>query len=230
MQKYTQIPPKKVGSELAALLRAKNNQNGNNSRAGLNDNLIAAVEIEFGVPNNAIVHALGRSSIQYWQDHARVTGALMEKFARQIGEDENLYRIVGVIHDADYIKFPHDEAGASGARHPVPLCQFLWNNGVSASVCLAILEHAPYLGLNDVPSSRLSAALSACEDLATLCSIDPKSRAYDDLSEEAQALAADVIIECPATPKEKRIRVETDVERFVNKPLALAIGWTAANG
>lgn len=146
----------------------------------------------------------------------------MSDMAARWGGDPSLYRRVGEIHDADYLMFPHDAPGAAES-HPVPLVRALQQKGVHPAICLAVLEHAPYIGLDRRPSSRLSAALSAAEDLATLAALDPPFAHLGQLSPEGKALLAG------AEPKVRiarraPLRVEANLDRYVNAPLALVAG------
>ena len=121
----------------------------------------------------------------YWREHGEITQQLMRIVARHVGADEDLYGAVGLIHDVDYLKFPHDIPDIEGDVHPIPLVKALIEEGVHPAIGLAILEHAPYIGVNDSPTSRLSAALSGCEDLATLLAIKPKSSNIENLNANA---------------------------------------------
>jgi hypothetical protein len=112
-----------------------------------------------------------RCSVTYWLDHGRLAGDLMAILAADTGEDVILYRQVGRIHDIDYVRYPHDR-GDPGICHPFPLVADLMVAGVDPRISLAVFEHAGYVGGGCRFSSKLSAALSACEDLATLMSVD----------------------------------------------------------
>jgi len=115
-----------------------------------------------------------RGSVAYWKDHGRLAADLMMNFAAREGLPAKLYGQLGLIHDADYLKHPHDKP-SDKLKHPLPLTLKLRSCGIPASVCLAILEHAGYIGQGKNFSSRLSAALSACDDLATLMAILPQA-------------------------------------------------------
>lgn len=161
----------------------------------------------------------GRGELAYWRDHGRITGDLMAAMTRRWGGNAALYRRVGELHDVDYLPFPHDGKG-DGPRHPVRLVRALFDAGVHPVVCLAVLEHAPYVGCDTAPSSHLSAALSAAEDLATLAALDPPSTAIGDLSPRARELL-ETVQPGMFIKRERRVRLERDVERYINAPLAL---------
>lgn len=170
----------------------------------------------------------GRGEWEYWRDHGLQTGALMRRMAKKWGGDPELYYRVGYVHDLDYLCFPHDVPQAEAedrTAHPVPLAMAMQEMGVCAAVTLAVLEHAPYLGLSNTPSSRLSATLSAAEDLTTLAALDPPFADVAKLSNEARRLLKSI-----KAPKKfhrnSPVRAERNPDRFINEPLALVVNHT----
>ncbi len=90
--------------------------------------------------------------------HALAVEACVRAYARKFGEDEELWGLVGLIHDFDYEKYP------SAEEHPFKGSEILKERGVSEEVRRAILSHANYSG---VPrESRLEKTLFACDELA----------------------------------------------------------------
>ncbi len=90
--------------------------------------------------------------------HALAVEACVRAYARKFGEDEELWGLVGLIHDFDYEKYP------SAEDHPFKGSEILKERGVSEEVRRAILSHANYSG---VPrESRLEKTLFACDELA----------------------------------------------------------------
>lgn len=90
--------------------------------------------------------------------HMLAVEAAMQAYARRYGEDEHLWRLVGLLHDYDYERYPSQEAG-----HPFRGVEHLRAQGVSEVICQAILSHADYSG---VPrTSRMERALHACDEL-----------------------------------------------------------------
>jgi putative nucleotidyltransferase with HDIG domain len=84
--------------------------------------------------------------------------AAMQAYARRFGEDEALWRLVGLLHDFDYERYPSQEAG-----HPFRGVEHLRGLGYPEAICRAILSHADYSG---VPrNSRMERALHACDEL-----------------------------------------------------------------
>ena len=90
--------------------------------------------------------------------HALAVEACVRAYARKFGEDEELWGVVGLIHDFDYERNP------SAEDHPFKGSEILKERGVSDEIRRAILSHANYSG---VPrESRLEKTLFACDELA----------------------------------------------------------------
>ncbi len=91
--------------------------------------------------------------------HMLAVEAAMRSYARRFGEDEDLWGLVGLLHDFDYERFPSQDAG-----HPVKGVEHLRGLGYPEEICRAVLSHADYSG---VPrTSRMEVALHACDDLS----------------------------------------------------------------
>jgi putative nucleotidyltransferase with HDIG domain len=82
----------------------------------------------------------------------------MRAYARKWGEDEELYGIIGLLHDFDYEKYPTME------EHPYKGSEILRERGYPEEVITAIMGHATYTG---VPrESRAAKTLFAVDELA----------------------------------------------------------------
>ena len=89
--------------------------------------------------------------------HGRAVEQVMRAYARQWGEDEDLYGLVGLLHDFDYEKHPTME------EHPYTGAQVLREKGYPEEVVTAIMGHATYTG---VPrETRLAKTLFAVDEL-----------------------------------------------------------------
>ena len=89
--------------------------------------------------------------------HGRAVEQVMRAYARKFGEDEDLYGLVGLLHDFDYERFPTPE------EHPSTGAIILRERGYPEEVVTAIMAHAPYTG---VPrDTRLAKAIFACDEL-----------------------------------------------------------------
>ncbi len=98
--------------------------------------------------------------------HALAVEACMRAYARKFGEDEELWGIVGLIHDFDW------EIHPTIPDHPCRGSEILKERGYPEEVRRAILGHAEYTG---VPRDTLLAkGLFACDELAgfiTACAL-----------------------------------------------------------
>ncbi len=99
--------------------------------------------------------------------HMLAAEAAMSAYARKFGEDEPLWRIVGLLHDFDYERWP------TPPDHPLKGAQILAERGYPPEAIYAIKSHADYLP--DCPRvSRLDKTLYACDELAgfiTACAL-----------------------------------------------------------
>lgn len=73
--------------------------------------------------------------------HALAVEAAMRAYARRFGADEEVWGIVGLLHDFDYEKWPDPK------DHPTRGAEILRARGVPEEVVTAILSHAEYLGI-----------------------------------------------------------------------------------
>jgi putative nucleotidyltransferase with HDIG domain len=98
--------------------------------------------------------------------HALAVEACMRAYARKMGGDEELWGLVGLIHDFDYEKYP------SAEEHPYKGNEILRERGYSDEIRRAIMSHAEYSGVLRV--TQMEKALFACDELAgflTACAL-----------------------------------------------------------
>ena len=98
--------------------------------------------------------------------HALAVEACLRAYARKVGADEELWGLVGLLHDFDYEKYP------SAEDHPYKGSEILKERGYSEEVRRAIMSHAQYTGVARV--SPLEKTLFACDELAgfiTACAL-----------------------------------------------------------
>ncbi len=98
--------------------------------------------------------------------HALAVEACMRAYARKTGADEELWGMVGLIHDFDYEKYP------SAEDHPYRGNEILTERGYSEEVRRAIMSHAEYTGVPRV--TPMEKTLFACDELAgfiTACTL-----------------------------------------------------------
>ena len=98
--------------------------------------------------------------------HALAVEACMRAYARKLGADEELWGVVGLLHDFDYEKYP------SAEEHPYKGNEILKQEGYSDEIRRAIMAHAEYTGVRrETPMEK---ALFACDELAgfiTACAL-----------------------------------------------------------
>ena len=82
----------------------------------------------------------------------------MRAYARKLGGDEELWGLVGLIHDFDYERWP------SAEDHPYRGNEILKERGYSDEIRRAIMSHAEYSGVTR--ESAMEKALFACDELA----------------------------------------------------------------
>jgi putative nucleotidyltransferase with HDIG domain len=90
--------------------------------------------------------------------HALAVEACLRAYARKFGEDEELWGVVGLIHDFDYEKYP------SLDDHPYKGNAILTERGWPENIRRAVMSHASYSGVTR--ASKLEKALFACDELA----------------------------------------------------------------
>ena len=108
--------------------------------------------------------------------HCYAVEAVMRAYARRLGEDEERWGLVGLIHDFDWERHPDRE------RHPVKGVEVLRAKGWPEDVCRAVLGHATYTG---VPrDTAVARALFACDELCgflTACALITPGKTLDQV-------------------------------------------------
>jgi len=94
--------------------------------------------------------------------HALAVEACMRGYARKFAagssEEEQIWGVVGLLHDFDYDKYP------SLDDHPYKGNAILKERGWPEEICKAIMSHAEYTGVTR--DSAMEKALFACDELA----------------------------------------------------------------
>ena len=99
----------------------------------------------------------------------------MRAYARKFGEHEDIWGVVGLIHDFDYEKYPSRE------DHPYKGNEILKERGYSGEIRKAIMSHADYTGVTrDTPMEK---TLFACDELAGFISAATLVKPSKSLSE-----------------------------------------------
>jgi len=90
--------------------------------------------------------------------HMMAVELAMRAYARKLGEDEEFWGLVGLLHDFDYERWP------TPPDHPLQGARILRSKGYPEELIYAILSHADYL--SDYPRIRpVEKALYACDEL-----------------------------------------------------------------
>jgi predicted hydrolase (HD superfamily) len=99
--------------------------------------------------------------VQEWTEserlriHALAVEAIMRDFARRYGLDEGLYGLTGLLHDADYDRWPEE--------HPRKVTAWLVERG-EHDAARAIQAHCP--AASDLRDTLLAQALVASDEIA----------------------------------------------------------------
>jgi putative nucleotidyltransferase with HDIG domain len=91
--------------------------------------------------------------------HVLAVEAAMRAYARRFGEDEELWGLVGMLHDLDYERYPDLETG-----HPRIALEELRRQGFSEAFVRAVASHADFLGVSR--DSLMEKTLFAVDELS----------------------------------------------------------------
>lgn len=84
----------------------------------------------------------------------------MAAYAKKYGEDEEKWRVVGLLHDFDWEIHPDLDG------HPMKGSEILRDRGIDEEIIRAILSHAPRTGVTR--DSLMEKALFACDEITGL--------------------------------------------------------------
>jgi len=90
--------------------------------------------------------------------HALAVEACMRYYARLFGEDEELWGVVGLLHDFDYERYPSLE------EHPFRGMEILRARGAPEAIIRAVGAHANHTGIPR--ESLLERAIFACDEIS----------------------------------------------------------------
>ena len=82
----------------------------------------------------------------------------MLAYAREEGQDEQLYSVTGLLHDLDYERYPDLDTG-----HPRKAIELFEKKGYPRELIDAVAGHAPFLGVSR--ETRLAKTLYAVDEL-----------------------------------------------------------------
>jgi putative nucleotidyltransferase with HDIG domain len=99
--------------------------------------------------------------------HVLAVEAGMVAYARERGEDEELWAATGILHDLDYEKYPDLETG-----HPRFALEELRKRGYPDELVDAVAGHAPYLGVpRETPLAKTLYAVDELAGFLTACAL-----------------------------------------------------------
>jgi putative nucleotidyltransferase with HDIG domain len=105
----------------------------------------------------------------------------MAAYAKKFGEDEEVYRVTGLLHDYDWEIHPTIE------EHPQAGSDVLRQRGVNEEIIRAIMSHALHTGVSR--DSNLEKALFACDEITGLITTTALVRPSKKISEvETQSI------------------------------------------
>lgn len=110
-------------------------------------------------------------------NHALSVEGVMRYFARKHGEDEEMWGIIGLVHDLDYEKYPE--------QHCTMTKQILEEANWDDSYIRAILSHGWSLVTDIKPETQLEKTLFAIDELTgliTACVLVRPSKSIMDLT------------------------------------------------
>ena len=88
--------------------------------------------------------------------HMLAVEAVMAHYAAMFGEDIELWRVAGLLHDADWEKYPNE--------HPQKIIEHLKTLGVDPKIVQAINAHGGKGAIE--PQSQLDKTLFACDEIS----------------------------------------------------------------
>jgi putative nucleotidyltransferase with HDIG domain len=102
--------------------------------------------------------------------HCLAVEAAMAAYARRGGEDEELWAVTGLLHDADYERFPDMDDQEHG--HPRTIMAELERRDAPPELVRAIASHASYLGVTrDSPLERTLYAVDELSGFLVACAV-----------------------------------------------------------
>jgi len=127
----------------------------------------------------ALVHEYTQN--EALRKHMYAVETAMRAYARKLGEDEEAWGLVGLLHDFDYERFPNDAHSAT-AEHPAEGVRILAAKGLLEPMQRAILGHASYCGVpRDTPMARTLFAVDELCGFLVACALVRPSRSLMDL-------------------------------------------------
>lgn len=108
--------------------------------------------------------------------HCLATGAVMKSLARHLGEDENLWETIGILHDIDF-ELIHEDMHLHGKRG----AEILTENGIAPDITHIIERHNHMLygGTYDRPVEIALQAADSVSGLIIACALVKAGKLYE---------------------------------------------------
>lgn len=107
--------------------------------------------------------------------HCIATAAIMREVAKELGEDEELWEVIGILHDIDY-----DIVGGDMERHGVEGQRILLENGISNDIADIVGRHNHMLfGEYETPVEITLQAADSISGLVIACALVKGGRVTD---------------------------------------------------
>ncbi len=94
--------------------------------------------------------------------HMYAVEAAMRAYARKYGEDEELWGVVGLIHDFDYERWPNDKRSPT-EEHPSTGVAILRERGWPDEILHAVMAHAEHTSVE--PETLMARTMRAVDEL-----------------------------------------------------------------
>ena len=122
----------------------------------------------------AILHEFTKSD--GLRKHALAVEAAMRAYARKLGEDEDYWGVVGLLHDFDW------EIHPTLPDHPVKGAEILRERGVDEAIVLDVVSHGIDTGVpRDTPLRKVLFAVDELTGFITAAALVRPSRSLNDL-------------------------------------------------
>ena len=108
--------------------------------------------------------------------HALAVEGVMRRFAKDMGGDEDLWGVVGILHDVDYEKYPDE--------HCKKCVELLKDEGIDEDFIRSIVSHGYGLCSDEEPISDMEKVLFTIDELTGLigaCAVMRPSKSVLDL-------------------------------------------------
>jgi putative nucleotidyltransferase with HDIG domain len=100
--------------------------------------------------------------------HCLCVEAAMRAYARKYGADEELWGVTGLLHDADYERFPDMDDTVDG--HPRSIMRYLEEQDAPPEMVRGIASHADFLGVSrDSDMEKVLFAVDELSGFLTAC-------------------------------------------------------------